>query len=279
MSTVRPASRGAADRLGLGAPGGHVVRAARQGRGLIQAAEVVRGPPHGGEGAGGGVGVREGGDARLVEDRLARRDARTSHPARQDGLPLDPGVGLELFGGPGRVGHRLGREDDEQAVAVRVVRGDLEGLGVAVGVGVAEDVDRVAVAPGAGQGPVERGERLGRQLGQRAAALDQGVGGEDGGAAGVGDDRQVRAPRARLLGEDLGQVEDVGDRVDAEDAAAAEGGVEDLVTAGERAGVRGRRLGRRLGPPGLDHDDRLGQRHLARRREELAARRRSTPYR
>src|SRR3712207_8133232 len=29
-----------------------------------------------------------------------------------------------------------------------------------------------------------------------------------------------------------------------------------------------RRLGRRLGPPGLDDDDRLAQRHLARRREK-----------
>ncbi len=49
---------------------------------------------------------------------------------------------------------------------------------------------------------------------------------------------------------------------------AAERGVEHLVAAGQRAGVRRRRLRRRLGPPRLDHDDRLGQRHLARRREE-----------
>ncbi len=74
--------------------------------------------------------------------------------------------------------------------------------------------------------------------------------------------------RPGLLGEHLGHVEDLRDRVDPQHADAAEGGVEHLVAAGERAGVRRRRLGRRLGPARLDHDDRLGQRHLARRRQE-----------
>ena len=40
-------------------------------------------------------------------------------------------------------------------------------------------------------------------------------------------------------------------RVDAQHAAAAEGGVEHLVAAGQRAGVRRRGLRRRLGPPAL----------------------------
>ena len=71
------------------------------------------------------------------------------------------------------------------------------------------------------------------------------------GAAGVGDDGQARAARPRLLAEHLGHVEQLGDRVDAQHAAPPEGGVEHLVAAGQRAGVRGGRPGggRRCGPP------------------------------
>ena len=80
--------------------------------------------------------------------------AATSAPPIQlasTGLPSMLGVGLQLLGGAGRVGHGLRGQDHEQAVAVRVLGGDLQGLGVALGVGVAQDVDRVAVAPGGGQ--------------------------------------------------------------------------------------------------------------------------------
>ena len=80
-------------------------------------------------------------------------------------------------------------------------------------------------------------------LGQLAAAHDQRVGGQHAGAAGVGDDGQVGAVGARLLGEHLGHVEDVGDAVDAQHADAAEGGIEHVVAAGQRAGVRGGGLG------------------------------------
>ena len=57
-------------------------------------------------------------------------------------------VGDELLRGLRRVGHGLRREDDEEAVAVGVVRQDVEGRGVAVGRRVADDVDGVGVAPG-----------------------------------------------------------------------------------------------------------------------------------
>ena len=43
----------------------------------------------------------------------------------------------------------------------------------------------------------------------------------------------------------------------------SEGGVQNLVATGQGSGVRRGRLGRRFGPPRLDHDDRLGQRHLS----------------
>ena len=59
-------------------------------------------------------------------------------------------------------------------------------------------------------------------------------------------------------------------RVDAQHADAPECGLEDLVGAGQRARVRGRGLGRLGRPTGLDDDDRLGQRDLARGRQEGA---------
>ena len=111
---------------------------------------------------------------------------------------------------------------------------------------------------------------LGSQLGQFAAAGDQGVGGQHAGAARVGDDGQARAAGARLLGEDFGHVEEVGDVVDAQHAAAAEGGFQDFVAAGQRAGVGGGRFGGGGGASRLDDDDRLIQRHFAGGRKERA---------
>ena len=83
------------------------------------------------------------------------------------------------------------------------------------------------------------------ELGQLAAVGDQRIGGQHARAAGVGEDGQARALGPRLLGQHLGHVEQVGDGVHAQHAAAAEGRIEHLVAAGERAGVRGGGLGRR----------------------------------
>ena len=95
------------------------------------------------------------------------------------------------------------------------------------------------------QDRVERVHRLGGELGQLAAAADERVGGEDARARRRWSRSvRLRPARPRLLGEDLGDVEQVGDRVDAQHADPPERGVEHLVGAGQRAGVRRRRLGR-----------------------------------
>ena len=64
---------------------------------------------------------------------------------------------------------------------------------------------------------------------------------------------------------------------DAQHAAAAECRVEHLVAAGQRPGVRRRRLGRRLGAARLDHDDRLGRAPPRAPPRGTTARRRSSP--
>ena len=57
-------------------------------------------------------------------------------------------------------------------------------------------------------------------------------------------------------------------RFDAQNAAAAESGVQDFVAAGQCAGVRSGGLGGGFRPARLDDDDGLGAGHLARRGQE-----------
>ncbi len=232
-------------------------------RRFVQAAQVIGVAPHQGENARRRVRIAEGRYVRLIENGLAGDDILAAHPARQHRFARGRGERGEAPGRLGRVGHRLRRERHEQAVAVRIIGCDRERLRVAFRIGVAEDVDRVAVAPVRRQHLVERLQRRRGQLGQLATEGDQGVGGEHARSAGVGDDGQARSGGARLLRQHLGHIEQVGNGVDAQHAAAAEYRVEHVVRAGERTGMRGGGLGRGRGAPRLDHDDRLGQRDLA----------------
>ena len=68
---------------------------------------------------------------------------------------------------------------------------------VAVGVRVPAHVDRVADGGEVGQEILELVHRLGRQLGELAAELEQPIGGHDARAAGVGHDGQPR-PRGLI---------------------------------------------------------------------------------
>ncbi len=138
-----------------------------------------------------------------------------AHPARQHRLAAELArYGFKRFGRLRRIGHRLRRQDHQQAVAVRVLGRDLERLGVALR--RRRRRGRRSGCRGssaAGRNSLSVCHRLRRELGQLAAAGDQRVGRQHARAAGIGDDRQARAPRARLLGQHLGHVEQVGDRV------------------------------------------------------------------
>ena len=150
----------------------------------------------------------------------------------------------ERLGGGRGVAHRLRREDREDAVAVGVVHQRLRGGGVALGVGVAGHVDRVAAGAEGGQARLELLVGLGRELGELAAQVQQAVAGHHAGAAGVGDDAQARAARAGDAAQRLAGVEEVFDLVDAHDAGAAEDGAVERVVAGDGAGVAGGRQAR-----------------------------------
>ena len=126
------------------------------------------------------------------------------------------------------------------------------------------------MAPKWRQCGVECGQRLRTKRSQFAALRHEGVHGHDAGTAGVGEDGQCRAARRRLRGQDLRHVEEVGDRVDAQNAGAAEGGVEDRVGPGQRPRVRSRRLRSLLVTAGLHDDDLLCPGHAAGGAEKLA---------
>ena len=138
-------------------------------------------------------------------------------------------VGLEFLRDLRRIGHSLRRHDDQHAVDVRIFRRNFQRLRVALRLGVSQDVNGIGVRPRGGQEFVVRIHTLGRDLGERAAALHQRVRGENAGATRVGHDAQPVALGARLLGKHIGHVENVGDGIDAQDADAAEGRIQHIV--------------------------------------------------
>ncbi len=113
------------------------------------------------------LGAHEAGQDRLARP-LRRRDDRPGH--------------LE------RVDHDRRDEDDDQAVEARIVLEDLEGRGVARGVGRGDHVDRIPHARLRHQHPAQRRLRLPRQLDDLEAQGRAGVGRHDRRAAGVRQD-------------------------------------------------------------------------------------------
>lgn len=106
---------------------------------------------------------------------------------------------LELFGGAGAVSHGLGRQNDQQAVAVLVPAGDFERFGVEFRARVANDVNGIVMTPDGRKVLIELVHGLFGDLSQHAAGGQQCVGGQDAGAARVGNNSEAIALRTRLF--------------------------------------------------------------------------------
>ena len=221
---------------------------------------------------GASCGIRIGKDRNVgaAQDGGARRHLRPAHPACQHRLAVELGVRAQMLGGLGGIGHSLGCEDNQQAVAPRIFSHNLHRFRVAVGRSVAQDVNGVIVTPGGGQQLVQLGHRVAREFRELPTAHNQRVSREHAGTAGIGQDGQARALGARLLAEDVGHGEQVANGVHTQHAAAAEGSVEDVVAAGQRPGVRGGGFGGGFGPAGFENNNGLGERHLTGRGEKRA---------
>jgi hypothetical protein len=145
---------------------------------------------------------------------------------------------------------------------------DLERLAIALGLASPRMSTGLLWLQAAGSSLLKASMISGERAASFAAVGDQRICGEHARSAGVGQDGQAAALRARLFAEHLGHVEQFGNAVDPQDAAAAEGNFEHLVAAGQRTGVGSGSLGSSLGASRLDDDDRFGQRHFAGSGEE-----------
>ena len=95
------------------------------------------------------------------------------------------------------------------------------------------------------------------QAGNGDAQVDRVVGRHHAGPAAVGDDGQAVAAGAVGRGKRLGGGKQLADRHHAHHAGAAHRGIEHVVGADQRAGVRHRRLRAGGMAPHLDHEHRL----------------------
>ena len=228
----------------------------------------------------GGVGRGAVGGAQpdgVLDDLGERPDRRLDRGVGRHGAAPRGGAGD--VGDPQQLGHALGAEEGRHQRLV----GLLPHRGEDVGDVLAGDVERRDVDGdhGVDLGVVDRAvervlEVLGGRLGvQRDLLVDDqadgrgGVRGEQAEGVRVADDRDPAAARQRLVGEQLGDVEHVVQRVDLDHAGLPEHRVHGLRRRRDLADrVTHRHTLRR--PPGPDRDDRLAQRDPAGDPRELA---------
>ena len=256
----------------------HVGRAAvvqlGGGRGLGQLGLVAGVALQRADGGHGLLGQVVAGDAG-VDEQLARLGhGRAAHPGadqRQRALArrLDGRQHGARDVGGGHDGR--GRVDEQQRAGVlRVLGQRVQRIHIALRRRVADDVDRVAARPVGGQHLVEVADEAVAQLGQRHAVRGGGIGRHHAHAAAVGQDGHLVADGRLEARQDLGRQEQLFQAVHAQHAGAGDGGVDHVVGAGQRAGVRGGGLLALLAAASLDHDHRLVARRRACGRHELA---------
>ena len=153
---------------GLGAVG-------EDGR-LVERAQVVAVSPHRAKDFRRGVGIGKQRNAGSVEDWFRGGDALAAHKTGQHRL-AGLRIGLQLFGDFGGIGHPLRRQHHQKPVAVGIFGGDIQGLGVALGIGVAQNIDGIVVTPVRWKKFVQRCHGLVGKIGQLAVAGDQRIGG------------------------------------------------------------------------------------------------------
>ncbi len=168
-------------------------------------------------------------------------------------------------------GRERGRHvHDQDRVVARVFEQRIQRAGIARGVGIARDVDRIGTRPDRRQHGIEAFHRGGRELGERAAEIGKPVDREHADAAAIGQDRQTPARKRPHHPERLGRGEQLVEIEHAQQPGAPERRVVDGVRTGERAGMGLRRLGALRMAARLDHHHRLDPRGGARRRHEFA---------
>ena len=143
-----------------------------------------------------------------------------------------------------RIGYRcgiaqcLGDEDDDQPIDSGIGGTDFHGLAPSFGGGVADNIDGVATAPEGGQNPIQLGHGFRRKPGRLQAQLFNGIHRHDTRTAAIGNDGQAGPGRQRLLGNQLGTIEECFDGVHLGDAGPGKCGAIDVIRARQGTGVR-----------------------------------------
>ncbi len=186
-----------------------------------------------------GLIVRNSRSAQQVADRLVRPD-----PDRQHGLRRHAALGA-IF--PDHTDHGrsnvIGTGDrrldihHQHGVVARVGQQHFERRGIARGVGIADDIDRVRSRPCRGQYRIELVAGRRRDVGGSAAEFDQPVNRQYADAAAIGQDRKPLSGRRFEPPERLGAVKQFAQVRYAQDAGALKGCVVDGVCPGQRAGM------------------------------------------
>ena len=118
------------------------------------------------------------------------------------------------------------------------------------GIGIADNVDGIGPRPGRRQRRIEPSAGVRRNLGERAAEIDQAIDGEHADPAAIGQDRETIAGKRLKPPERFGGVEQFVEIEHPQQSGATKGGVIDRVRSRERAGVsRGGRGALRCGGP------------------------------
>ena len=138
----------------------------------------------------------------------------------------------------GRIGHALRRQNHQQTVAIGIVGGDFERLGIALRIGVSENVDWVVMAPVSWEKLIQSFQSFFGEHRELPPIGDERIGSEDSRSAGIGDNGEPWSFRTRLLAENFRHIEQVGNAVNPQDAGAPEGGIENFVASCKRPGVR-----------------------------------------
>ena len=216
--------------------------------------------------------IRNAGAAQQIADRRLRADPDRENGLRRPAMPgaiflHHPGHGCgDLVGARNRRLH----VHDKHGVVFGVGQQRFQRCGIARGIGVADDIDRIRFRPCRRQRSVQLLADRRRKGRGNAAKVDQPVNRQHADAAAIGQDRKPLSGRRFEPPERFGTVEQFSKIRDPQDAGTLKRGVVDGIGPGQRAGMGCSRPRALRHPARLDDHDRLDSGGSARRRHELA---------
>ena len=105
----------------------------------------------------------------------------------------------------------------------------IHGIGIALGIGIAGDIDRIGARPDRRQRGIEFRHRFRRDVGECTAEIGETINREHADTAAIGQNRKTAAGKCGYVAQRLGRGEQLVEIENADEAGAAEGRVIDRV--------------------------------------------------